>query len=122
MDKQHAKKLLGIPSEIHISTVPEEMLACDYQRILLDGTKKQWDSVVERTDYNTSLLVRRGKFVFRKRDWYNNRDTEEETYILRPEFLNNIFDSFCLEKCDEGFFVFLIDCGYKEILKKKVLE
>lgn len=122
MDKQRAKKLLGIPMDIHISTVPKGMLVCDYQRILLNGVKKEWENTVEYTHCDVSLLVREGKFVFRKRDWINDKDIEEETYIIRPEFLNNIFDSFCLDKCDEDFFVFLIDCGYKEILKKKILD
>lgn len=122
MNKERAKRLLGIPSEIHISKVPKGMLVCDYQRILLNGTKKQWENAVEYTNYDISLLVREDKFVIRKRDWFNDRDIEEETYILRPSFLDEIFDSFYLEGCDEDFFMFLIDCGYKDILRKKFLD
>lgn len=120
MDKQRAKKLLGIPTDIHVSDVPKELSSNN--KLLLCGIKKEWKDSYEDSTYAVHLRVREDKFVFKKYDWLSDKDIEEEILILKAGFLDSFFDLLSIEDCDESFLIFLIDCGYKEILKKKVLE
>lgn len=127
MEKEQAeqlKRLLGIPSEVHISELPNELLPFSWEEesILLKGKKRQWENTRDSIDYNISLSIRNGKFVIRKSNFLDDEDIEEETYIFRPILLDDNFDSLFLEDCSESFCMFLIDNGYEDILKKKILK
>lgn len=127
MEKEQAeqlKRLLGIPSEVHISELPNRLVYSSWKEesILLKGEKRQWENTRDSIDYNISLSIRNGKFVIRKSNFLDDEDIEEETYIFRPILLDDNFDSLFLKDCSESFCMFLIDNGYEDILKKKILK
>lgn len=127
MEKEQAeqlKRLLGIPLEVHISELPNELLPFSWEEesILLKGKKRQWENTRDSIDYNISLSIKNGKFVIRKSNFLDDKDIEEETHILGPILLDDDFDSLFLEDCSESFCMFLIDNGYENILKKKILK
>lgn len=119
MNKERIKKLLDIPADIHISNVPDELKFGD--KVLLSGTKKECQNSYEYNVYSVSLRIKEDKFVFEKNDWLMDKKREETTYVFKKGSLNN-FGSLSLEECDEDFLIFLINNGYKNVLKTKVLE
>lgn len=120
---EQLRQLLDIPSGIRISELPYALFPpLGGAIVLLKGKKRQWENTRDFIDYNVSLLIEDGKFIIRKSNFLNDEYIEKEPCFFTPIFLEDEFDSLFLEDCNMSFCQFLIDRGYKDILKKKVLE